>query len=201
MLALLSWLADLAAAIVTDAEDAAMLADRLDAARALAGAALAAEVIDIARIIGESVASEAAFKRLAVLPDFDEDAAARAAILMVAIAQAVAIGRVDWTSRPAARAARAAFVDLAHRAYAIAATLGPDLYAWLAGLVSVAVRLVSDRAANATPVVLVDSGLSLPSTVLAYQLYGDAKRAAGLVDIARSATPMIMPGRFEALAS
>jgi hypothetical protein len=198
---ILAWLSARASEIVTDADDTASVADRLAVASSLDAAAFAAEVLDLSRIIGESVRTAAGFKALAVFPEFDSDIGRDGVTLLATVAQALAIGRVDWPSRPAARAARTAFVDLAHQAYAVAAPLGPDLYAWLAGLVSVAVRLVSDRAASATPMVTVESGLSLPSTVLAYQLYGDANRAASLVDIARSATPLIMPARFEALAS
>lgn len=198
---ILAWLSARAAEIVTDADDIVLVADRVAAAVDLDAAAFAAEILDLARILGESVRTEAQFKALATFPDFDTDIGRNGVTLLAAVAQALAIGRVDWLSRPRARAARTAFVDLAHQAYAVAAPFGPDLYGWLANLVSVAVRLVSDRAANATPVVTVESGISLPSTVLAYQLYGDAKRAAGLVDISGAATPLIMPVRFEALAS
>jgi prophage DNA circulation protein len=78
---------------------------------------------------------------------------------------------------------------------------GSDLYGWLAGLNAMAVRVVSNIAADAVPLVRVETGVSLPSSVLAYKLYGDATRAEGLVDIARSMTPMLMPSVFEALES
>lgn len=74
-----------------------------------------------------------------------------------------------------------------------------DLYGYLSRLVEVAVLIVSDQAANAVPIVRVETGISMPSTVLAYQLYGEADRAQGLVEIARSATPMLMPIAFDAL--
>jgi hypothetical protein len=198
---ILAWLSARASEIISDADDSVLVADRLAAADTLSGAAFAAEILDLARIIGESVRTEAQFKALAVFPDFDTATGRDGVTLLAAVAQALAIGRIDWLSRPRARMARSAFVDLAHQAYAVAAPLGPDLYAWLGNLVSVAVRLVSDRAANATPMVTVESGISLPSTVLAYQLYGDANRAEGLVDISGASTPLIMPARFEALAS
>ncbi len=73
-----------------------------------------------------------------------------------------------------------------------------DLYRYLSRLIEIAVLIVSEQAANAVPIVRVETGVSLPSSVLAYQLYGDATRAQSLVDIARSATPMIMPVAFEA---
>ncbi|MDB5582836.1 MAG: hypothetical protein JWR80_8012 [Bradyrhizobium sp.] len=198
---ILAWLAARAAEIIEDEADTIMVADRLAAASALDAAAFASEVIDLARVIGESVQSEADFRSLGALMDLDTEAGQQGVVLLSAVAQAIGIGRVSWPSRQAARKARGGFVALAHQAYAVAARLGPDLYAWLAGLVSVAVRLVSDRAATATPIVNVETGIAQPSTVLAYRLYGDAKRAAGLVDISGSATPLIMPARFEALAS
>jgi hypothetical protein len=197
----IAWLEACAAEIVTDVDDTVMVADRLAAASSIDAAAFASEILDLARVVGESVRTEAHFRRLAQMPDF-EDAIARNAVQVIsAVALAIGICRVSWPSRPAARKARTILVDTAHQAYAVASPLGPDLYAWLAGLVAVAVRLVSDIAANATPVVHVESGVALPSTVLAYQLYGDANRAGGLVDISGSATPMVMPSGFEALAS
>ncbi len=68
-------------------------------------------------------------------------------------------------------------------------------------IIAISVRVISDIAANAAPIVNVRTGISLPSTVLAYQLYGDAKRAQGMVDIAGAATPLVMPTTFDALAS
>ena len=76
-----------------------------------------------------------------------------------------------------------------------------DLYQYLSRLVEIAVLIVSDQAANAVPIVRVETQMSLPSTVLAYQIYGDAARAGSLVDIARSTTPMLMPISFDALES
>jgi len=198
---IIAWLAVRAAEIVTDADDIVMVADRLEGAAVLDASAFAAEITDIMRVIGESVRSEVAFRSLLALPDFEDDASRAAVHVLSAVGMAIGIGRVTWSSRRAARQARTLLIDRAHLAYAVAGPLGPDFYAWLAGLVALAVRLISDLAANATPVVRVESGISLPSTVLAYQLYGDAKRASGLVDIAGAATPMVMPAAFEALAS
>jgi hypothetical protein len=197
----IAWLEACAAEIVTDVDDAVMVADRLAAASSIDAAAFASETIDLARVIGESVATEADFRRLSQMPEFEDFTARDAVFVLSAVGMAIGIGRVTWPSRPAARKARALLVDRAHLAYAVASPLGPKLLSWLSGLVAVAVRLVSDLAANATPVVHVESGVALPSTVLAYQLYGDANRAGGLVDISGSATPMVMPSGFEALAS
>lgn len=197
----IAWLAVRAAEIVTDADDTAMLAGRLEIATDLDAGTFAAEITDIARVIGESVRGEVSFRSLLALPDFEDTAARDAVHVLSAVGMAIGIGRVTWSSRRTARQARGLLIDRAHLAYAVAGPLGPDFYAWLSALVALAVRLISDVAANATPIVRVESGISLPSTVLAYQLYGDAKRASGLVDIAGAATPMVMPAAFEALAS
>ena len=198
---ILGWIAARAGDIITDTSDVIDVADRVAGAAALDAAAFAAELLDLGRVLGESVRTPDAFGQLLLLPDFDTDTGRDGVVLLSAVAMAIAIGRVAWPSRPAARKARTSFIDRAHAAYGVTAQLGPDLHMWLSALVGTAVRLVSDLAANATPMVRVDSGVSLPSTVIAYQMYGDAKRAAGLVDISGSATPMIMPAGFEALAS
>lgn len=198
---IMAWLTVRAAEIVTDVDDTAMLAGRVENVAALDAVAFASEITDIARVIGESVRGDVAFKSLLVMPDFENDPARDAVHVLSAVGLAIGIGRVTWTSRGAARGARALLIERAHLAYAVAGPLGPEFYAWLSGIVALAVRLISEVAANATPVVRVESGISLPSTVLAYQMYGDAKRASGLVDIAGAATPMVMPAVFEALAS
>lgn len=198
---IIGWLALRVADIVIDAGDLDDLAERMAAAPLLAAETFAGEMLDIARILGESARQPVHFSSLGVSGAFDTSAALDAVTLLSAVALAVAIGRIDWMSRPAARDARSILVEQAHRAYAVTARLGPDLHGWLAGLVAVAVRLVSEMAANATPMVTVQTGISLPSTVLAYHLYGDANRAGGMVDMARAATPMVMPATFEALAS
>lgn len=196
-----AWLAGRTAAVVADGDDLVAIADRLAAVGGLEAAAFAAEAIDIARILGESVRSAAAFRAVLVTGEFDTSAARDMTTILSAAAAALAIGRVAWPSRPAARRARADLVTRAQAAYAVAQRFDPALLAWLSGLVGIAVRLVSQIAADATPIVRVESGISLPSTVLAYQLYGDAKRAAQVIEISGSGTPMLMPVAFDALAS
>ncbi|MFD1328298.1 hypothetical protein [Mycoplana ramosa] len=196
--AILAWISAAAAEIVTDADDAADIAVRIDAADTLGVAAFAAETIDLVRIIGESVRDGRGFAALALPETAGETRDALA--LLSAIGQALAIGRVAWPSRPAARAARTRLGNAAELAYAIAARLDAGLYAWLRALMQVAIRLVSEIAANSTPMARVTTNTSLPSTALAYQLYGDATRAGQLIDTAGSATPMLMPGSFDALA-
>ncbi|MDI7924603.1 hypothetical protein [Ferirhizobium litorale] len=199
---ILSWLADLAAAIVTDAEDAADLGVRIDAARTVDAATFASEALSMMRVIAESVDAPADFDRIAAPAATGQTL--DAVNIMLGMALAVAGCRPDWPSRPSARRARSRVSlagDVAIAAVDQLGGEGADLYAWLSSVTSVSCRVISDLAADAAPVVKVETGVSLPSTVLAYQLYGDANRASGLIDIAGSATPLVMPTLFDALAS
>ena len=198
---LLTWLSDRASEVVTDADDRNDVANRILAATSLTADAFALEALQLSRIVGESVTTVEQLQSLRLPQSMLEGDTRNALTMLIMVAQSVAIGRVSWPSRPVARKARAALADLGEAALAVASPLGPDLYGWLTTLLQVALRLLSDIAANAAPVVIVQTGVSLPATVLAYQLYGDAGRAGGVVDIARSATPMIMPTEFEAIAS
>lgn len=199
----LAWVADLSASLVTDAVDLDAVADRIDAAQGLTANEFAAEMIDLVRISAESVSGVAGFGRFVVPADVT--AADRPAFaVLVAVGLAIAGPRIGWPSRPAARAARSTIADAVDEALAVASSLGAsgaDLYAWIDGLASVAIRIVSDQAASAVPMVRVETGISLPSTVIAWHLYGDPGRAEALVDAARSLTPMLMPATFEALES
>ncbi len=201
---ILSWLADLCAAIVTDADDLADTAGRIVAAADLDAEAFAPEVLDIMRVIAESVTDATAFVTIVIPDTVSPGDTFDAMTVLVALGLSVAGGRVVWRSRPQARKARARISSAGDAGLAVASAMGgdgADLYSWLSSVVEVACRLVSDLAANAVPIVRIQTGISLPSTVLAYQLYGDATRAGDLVDIAGSATPLVMPTAFDALAS
>jgi len=201
--AVLSWLADLAATIVQDVDDLADVTARIAAAPALDASDFATEALDLMRIVAESVTAAAEFDRIAV-PASVTGETVNALSIMVSMGLAIAGCRAEWVSRPMARSARARVSAAGDAGAAAAGTLGgdgADLYAFLTGVTAVSCRLISDIAANAAPVIRVKTGISLPSTVLAYQLYGDAKRAGSLVDLAGSSTPMVMPTLFDALAS
>lgn len=202
--AILSWLSDLSAAIITDADDLADTASRIAAASGLDASGFASETLDLMRIIAESVMDTAGFDRI-VVPDTVADGEARdAMVILVALGLAVSVGRVGWRARPMARKARSRVAAAGDDGMAVISAMGgdgADFYSWLSSVVEIACRLISDIAANAVPIVKVQTGLSQPSTVLAYQLYGDAARAADLVDVAGSATPLVMPTLFDALAS
>lgn len=200
---ILSWLADLSAAIVTDVDDLADVSARIAASPDLDADAFATEALSLMRVIAESVDEPADFDRLAQ-PVVAGGLTADVIAIMIGLGLAVAGCRPDWPSRPMARRARSR-VSAAGEAATVAIDKlggdGADLYAWSTSVTAIAVRVISDLAADAAPVIKVATGISMPSTVLAYQLYGDANRAAGLVDIAGSATPLVMPVLFDALAS
>ena len=185
-------------AVVTDTEDLTDLSARVTALASLTGAAFAVELLALSRAAGESVSGTADYGRLTAA-DVTGDAAGFAQ-LVVTVMRLVACGRIDWPSRPAAIAAREALVADCETARAFASAFGYDALVWFNRLASTAIRLLSDIAATRAPMIQVETGISLPSCLLAYHLYGDARRAAGLVDIARSSTPMLMPASFEAIA-
>ncbi|MFK0330709.1 hypothetical protein ACIQUB_06255 [Rhizobium sp. NPDC090275] len=200
---ILSWLADLSAAIVVDNEDATDLALRIAEAPDLDAESFATEAFLMMRVIAESVDSPADFDRLAQSVAAT-GATGDAIAIMSSMALAVAGCRPSWPSRPAARRARARVSAAGDRGVDAMTQLGADgadLYAWLTAITAISCRIISDLAADAAPIVKASTGVSLPSTVLAYQLYGDANRAGGLVDIAGSGTPLVMPTVFDALAS
>lgn len=200
---LCSWLSDLASTLVTDTLDSSDLASRLAAAPDLAADAFALEALSLQRIISESVSTPSGFDQIK-LPTLDDVDTLSAATILTAYGLAISAPRVAWVSRPQARAARTRIAAIGEEALGYVSAKGAiavDLYGYLRKLIELGVLIVSEQAANAVPIVRVETGISLPSTVLAYQLYGDAGRAEGLVDIARVGTPMLMPIAFEALES
>lgn len=199
--AICEWLGSLATTIVTDMLDAENIAARLDAAPVLSADDFAMESLSIMRVVAESVSSASGFDTLRS-GQFEDAETANAGSVLLAVGLAIAGGRADWISRPQARAGRDRIASAGDAALSVVSAMGAngvELYVWLSALTNIAVRLVSDQAADAVPVVRVETGISLPSTFLAYQLYGDAGRAAGLVEIAGVSTPMLMPSAFNAL--
>lgn len=199
--AICNWLGSLAATIVTDTLDAESIAARLDVAPMLPADAFAMEGLSLMRVIAESVFSASGFDTLRV-GQFEDAETADAGLILLGVGLAIAGARASWISRPQARDGRDRIASAGDTALSVVSAMGAngvDLYVWLSALTNIAVRLVSDQAADAVPVVRVETGISLPSTFLAYQLYGDAVRAAGLVEIAGVSTPMLMPSAFNAL--
>lgn len=116
-------------------------------------------------------------------------------------ALSLAAVRRDYSARADATEARAV---LARRADPVlvesSAAFGSDVFAWVAETSGQAALAISRIAADRAPLVRVESGVSLPSAVAAYALYGDANRADELVARNRVATPALMPSIFEAIA-
>lgn len=198
---LCDWLGSLATTIVTDRLDSEDISARLEDAPSFGAEAFALESLSLMRIIAESVTSPSSFDRLR-LAQFDDVDTENAAVVLLSVGLAVAGGRSQWISRPQARMGRdriAAAGDVALAAVSAMGADSVDLYVWLSRLINIAVRLVSDQAADAVPIVRIETGISLSSTLLAYQLYGDAARAESLVEIAGVSTPMLMPSAFNAL--
>lgn len=198
---ILAWLSEMAEDLVRDGVDAVAVADRISAVATSDADGFSSECLALMTIIGESATDVSDLDRL-VIPLTPEDDTLAAMTVLLSLGLCVAAPRIAWPSQPAARAARSRLSQTGDDALAVASAMGGDgaaLYEWLAAVISASVRVVSDIAANAVPVVRVTTPMSLPSTVLAYQLYGDAARAKGLVDIGRSTTPMLMPSAFEAL--
>ncbi|OOO15658.1 hypothetical protein [Agrobacterium pusense] len=199
--AICDWLGSLATTLVVDDLDAENMAARLESASDLSADAFAMEALSLMRIIAESISTASGFDTLRS-GQFSDEETANAAAILFAVGLAIAGGRADWISRPQARAGRDRIASAGHVALSVVSAMGADgvdLYVWLSALTNIAVRLVSDQAADAVPVVRVETGISLPSTFLAYQLYGDAGRAGSLVDIAGVSTPMLIPSAFNAL--
>lgn len=197
------WLTSAVSVLVTDDVDNAYLGQRLAASVKLDRYSFACEAMDIMRIVAESVVNPSGFDTLR-LPEGSDQATLDALSILLAQGLCIAAPRVAWVTRPQARAARNRIRSVGETALAVVSAKGAvavDLYQFVAQLVEVAVRIVSDQAADAVPVVRVETGVSLPSTVLAYRLYGRADRAGDVVDIARSGTPMLMPIAFDALES
>lgn len=118
----------------------------------------------------------------------------------VAAAYSVALVRAEPVARPDARMAREAFAAaITETVVGAGLHLGDAVAAWLSAMTGEAALNLSRRAATLAPIVRVETALSLPASRLAYDLYGDAGRAAELVDRNRAATPAMMPTRIEAL--
>ncbi|MEW6121653.1 MAG: hypothetical protein AB1698_03510 [Pseudomonadota bacterium] len=191
------FLDDLVARFVADADDLAQ-AQRLAVTLAGGGEAGARAYLDLCRLVGESASDTAGL--LAALDDLaDAPVIDHIGALVIACFAAV---RADYAARQDAQAARN---TLAARAGAVfdpaGEAFGADMLSFLVRLSGEAAIQISAVAATRAPLVRVETGLSLPSSLLAYDLYGDPARGEELVARNRSATPLVMPIALEALAS
>ncbi len=192
----MSWLDDLVSRFVADVDDLA-LAQQSSATIAGGGEAAATAHLELCRLVGESATDTAGL--MLALDGVGEGVLDRLSALVIACFAAV---RADYRARSDAQAARAALsaradgvIDAAGVAY------GADVHAWLLRLVGESVVQISAIAASRAPLVRVETCLSLPSSLIAYDLYGDPARGEELVARNRTGTPMVMPVVLEALAS
>lgn len=166
----------------------------LNEVAAALGAPVAASVLSEAMVVPET--------RLASVRARQGRQSARAAYgASVVLFGSEAIGAVaaqEYRTRPAAIAARERVKELAARAQDAAAELGPDAVATVAEVAGLAADLISRKLADLAPIVRIETARRLPSTLIAWQLYGDPTRALDLVERNGVATSVLMPTSFEA---
>lgn len=109
--------------------------------------------------------------------------------------------RLDYPARQEAEAMRAAISGAAEPAYAACGeAYGHAVLDWLVLMTAATVTALSAIAASRAPLVRVETGLSLPSALVAWDLYGDPGRGAEIAARNRCGTPMLLPAVLEALA-
>lgn len=191
------WLADLIDRFLTDPADI-KAAQKKMAALATGGEAGATAYLRACQLLGEAAPDTAG-----LLAGLDAvDAPSPLDLVGLLVVRCFVGVRASYPARQDAQAARAVLAARADPAIeAAGGAYGADVHAWLSGLVGEAVTQISRIAATRAPLVRVETGVSLPSCLLAYDLYADPARGAEMVERARSGTPMVMPVRFEALAS
>lgn len=190
----LALLGDLTERLITDSEDLA--ATRLLGLTAAAGGADGvAALLRLARLIGEASEPAALVAAIAALQP-----AGTLAALALAVADCFAAVRAAYPSRQDATTARARIAGTADQLYPRLGVAGPDAVNFMVRLAGQAVLSLSVIAASRAPLVRVETNISLPSSLLAYDLYEDPARAAELVGRNHVATPMLMPAIIEAVA-
>lgn len=193
----MEWIAQFIERHIIDADDRAV-ARGLVLTISQGGAAGATAYLDACRVLGEA-AGDIDQLLTDISTQETSDPVARVGML---ISTSFARVRAEYPSRPDAQRAREALASMADETVDEAgARFGADLHSWLIRIVGEAVSQISAVAANRSPLVRVETGISLPSSLLAYDLYEDPERGAEIVARSRSGTPLVMPVRFEALAS
>ncbi|MBB3771515.1 prophage DNA circulation protein [Angulomicrobium tetraedrale] len=192
----MDWLADLIDRFVTAPDDLLLARRRLDAIR-LGGTAGASAYLEACRLLGEAASDSAGL--IAALDDV-EDPSTLDSVGLLVIACFASV-KQDYAARPDAQRARAALAARADPVIEAAGTkYGYVLQDWLTALAGQAALQLSEIATTRAPLVRVETGVSLPATVLAWRLYGDPARDAELVTRNRTGTAMVMPVVLEAIA-
>ncbi len=194
------WLVSLVDPTALDDDDQAQI-DQAIARLSGSGEAAALAAMEIVKIIGETRDPDALIRSLDVPFGFTADEESAAEVITLAL-HAFAAVRVDYGDQPSAALAREALSAGAERVYAIVdETYGADVLAWLVQLTGEAVLIISALAANLVPMVRIETAIPLPSSLLAYDLYGDAERGGNLVRRNAAATALAMPKILEAPAA
>jgi prophage DNA circulation protein len=129
------------------------------------------------------------------------DAMTAAAASILAGALCVLMLRIYYAAQPDAAAARDSIKAVAETILEkLGDTLGFKAMNALDAATGETTLALSRIAASRAPLVIVETGVSLPSTLLAWELYEDPERAGELVERNRIGTPLLMPIGFEALA-
>lgn len=191
-----TWIEELAGRLLVSGDDG-ILSGRLLARIKQGGADGATAFVELARLIG--LAGDPA-EVIGALPDpaaSVQDAGNAVASLIM---HGFAVLRLSLPAQQDAAAARDAIAARASAAYeGIGDRLGADALDFAVRFVGETVRQLSTLAATRAPLVRVETGISLPSSLLAWDLYGDPQRGAEIIERNRSGTPMLMPAAFTAL--
>jgi prophage DNA circulation protein len=147
---------------------------------------------------------DAAALAINYVPTDDNVVTPPAASCAIALAVATAmeairlIATATYTNRQDAIRARAKIASIANPVLPLCGALGPDAADALFDVWGKAADQLSNQIATLAPIVIIETPISMPSTILAYRLYGDPSRGAELVDRNKVGTPMLMPSIFEA---
>ncbi len=190
----LALLTDLAERLIADVEDLAAVR-LLGLSAQIGGSEGIAALLKLARLVGEAAEPDALAAAIAAAQP-----SGALAELALAVAGCFAAVRATYPSRQDATAARARIAATADLLYPRLAAAGPDAVNFLVRLAGQTVLSLSAIAASRAALVRVETNISLPSSLLAYDLYGDPGRAAELVGRNHVATPLVMPAIIEAVA-
>ena len=195
------WLGAIGDRRCAEADDLTLIARALALVQPGAGLIAAAAMLDAARIVGEAGDPAGVLDDTETPLETGETVIDGFVIVLAVTMAAYAFVRQEYPSSQDAAVARGDLLSRAALAYDLAGSgLSDEVFGYLTALVGEAALQLSRTAADRAPLVRVETGISLPSTLLAWQLYGDPARASELVERNKSATPAVMPTAFEAIA-
>lgn len=196
---LAAWITGLADRLVTGSDDR-ILVGRLAARVGAGGEDGAQAFIALARLIGEAGdPAEVIVAQPEILTASAENAGQAVASLIM---HGFAVLRLPLPAQQDAAAARAYIGARAALAYeAVGAWLGADVLDFAVRFTGETVRQLSAIAATRAPLVRIELNLSLPASLLAWDLYADPQRGAEIADRNGCGTSMLMPSTLVALGS